>query len=106
MAKTGPHDDALSPVRDMWGGMVACGGTTSFETYRPSWNAVIGINDAVPNTQSGITSLGHPWGAGVVKWLNVEILGIIPVQPGFKTWAILPHPGRILTQISGKSPTP
>ncbi len=106
MARLKEHDDALSSVRDIWGGMLSYGGTTPFETYRPSWNQVIGTNDAVPNTQSGITSLCHPWGAGVVKWLNEEVLGIVPVSPGFKTWEILPHPGRTLTQVSGKTPTP
>ncbi len=106
LARMQKHDDALSSVRDMWGGMVDYGGTTPFECYRPSWNRIVGPNDAVPNTQSGITSLCHPWGAGVVKWLNEEILGIVPVTPGFKTWEILPHPGRTLTQVSGSTPTP
>lgn len=106
LAKMKKHDDALCSVRDMWGGMVDYGGTTPFETYRPSWNRVIGPNDAVPNTQSGITSLCHPWGSGVVKWLNEEVLGIIPTTPGFKTYDIIPHPGRTITRVSGKTPTP
>ncbi|MCX6327191.1 MAG: hypothetical protein NT144_11160 [Bacteroidia bacterium] len=106
MARMGKYDDALSTVRDMWGGMVKYGGTTTFEVYRPSWNDVIGPNDAVPNTQCGIVSLCHPWGAGVVKWLNEEVLGIVPTTPGFKTYNILPHPGRTLTSVSGKTPTP
>jgi alpha-L-rhamnosidase len=106
MARMGKYDDALSMVRDMWGGMVKYGGTTTFEVYRPLWNDVIGPNDAVPNTQCGIVSLCHPWGAGPVKWLNEEVLGIIPTSPGFKTFDILPHPGRTLTNVSGKTPTP
>jgi len=106
MARMNKIDDALSSVRDMWGGMVKYGGTTTFEVYRPSWNSVIGTNDAVPNSQSGITSLCHPWGAGVVKWLNEEVLGIVPTMPGFKTYDILPHPGRTLTWVAGKTPTP
>ena len=106
MARMGKHDDALSTVRDMWGGMVNYGATTTFEVYRPLWNDVIGPNDAVPNTQCGIVSLCHPWGAGPVKWLNEEVLGIVPTSPGFKTYDILPHPGRTLTNVSGKTPTP
>lgn len=106
MARMGKYDDALSSVRDMWGGMIKYGGTTPFEVYRPSWNSVIGPNDAVPNTQCGIVSLCHPWGAGAVKWLNEEVLGIIPTSPGFKTYDILPHPGRTLTRVSGATPTP
>lgn len=106
MARMGKYDDALSTVRDMWGGMVNYGATTTLEVYRPLWNNVIGPNDAVPNTQCGIVSLCHPWGAGPVKWLNEEVLGIVPTSPGFKTYDILPHLGRTLTTVSGKTPTP
>ena len=106
MARMGKYDDALSTVKDMWGGMIQNGGTTTYEVYRPSWNKVISPNDAVPNTQCGIVSLCHPWGAGPVKWLNEEVLGIVPTTPGFKTYDILPHPGRTLTNVSGRTPTP
>ncbi len=106
MARMGKYDDALSTVRDMWGGMVKYGATTTSEVFRPLWNDLIGPNDAVPNTQCGIVSLCHPWGAGPVKWLNEEFLGIVPTTPGFKTYDILPHPGRTLTSVSGKTPTP
>jgi hypothetical protein len=106
LAGIGKCDDALSTVRDLWGGMVQYGGTTTFEVYRPSWNAVLGPNDAVPNSQSGIVSLCHPWGAGVVKWLNEEALGIVPTLPGFKAYDVLPHLGRTLTRVAGATPTP
>lgn len=106
MAKSNRYDDALSTVRDLWGGMVNYGGTTPFEVFRPSWNRVIGPNDAVPNTQCGIVSLCHPWGAGPVKWLNEEILGIAPTTAGFKTFDVCPHLGRTLTRLSGATPTP
>lgn len=106
MARMNKIDEALTSMRDMWGGMIRYGGTTTFETYRPSWNAEIGMNDAVPNTQSGMTSLCCPWGAGPVKWLNEEVLGIVPTTPGFKTYDILPHPGRTLTWVAGNTPTP
>ena len=106
MSRVGKYDEAMTTVRDMWGGMIRNGGTTPYEVYRPSWNDVISPNAAVPNGQSGIISLCHPWGAGVVKWLNEEVLGIVPTQPGFKTYDILPHPGRTLTRLSGETPTP
>ena len=106
MAWMGKYDDALSTVKDMWGGMIKNGGTTTYEVYRPLWNNVISPNDAVPNAPCGIVSLCHPWGAGTVKWLNEEVLGIVPTSPGFKTYDILPHPGRTLTWVSGKTPTP
>jgi hypothetical protein len=67
---------------------------------------VIGRNDPVPNNQCGITSLCHPWGAGVVKWLNEEVLGIKPSSPGFGEYSVLPHLGCTLTRVSGATPTP
>jgi alpha-L-rhamnosidase len=100
------YDDALSSVRDLWGGQLKYGGTTFFEDYRPSWNSVISTNGPVPNNQCGFTSLCHPWGAGVTKWLSEEILGVKPTSPGFSTVDIIPHLGRTLTHVSGKTPTP
>jgi alpha-L-rhamnosidase len=106
MAAMKKYDDALSAVKDCWGGQINYGGTTFFEVYRPSWNAVLGANDAVPNNQCGYTSLAHPWGAGVTKWLSEEVLGIKPTGPGFGTYDILPHLGRTLTSVTGKVLTP
>ncbi len=106
MARMGQYDAALSSLKDLWGGMIKYGGTTTFEVYRPSWNAVIGPNDAVPNSQCGIVSLCHPWGAGPVKWLNEIVLGIVPTTPGFNTYDILPHLGRTVTHVTGTTPTP
>ena len=105
-AKLNKYDDALSSIRDLWGGQIRYGGTTFFEDYRPSWNNVINTNDPVPNNQCGFTSLCHPWGAGVTKWLSEEVLGIKPTSPGFATFDIVPHLGRTLTSVSGKTPTP
>jgi hypothetical protein len=100
------YDDALGSIRDLWGGQIKYGGTTFFEDYRPAWNAIIGKNGPAPTNQCGFTSLCHPWGAGVTKWLSEEVLGIKPTSPGFATFDIVPHLGRTLTNVSGKTPTP
>ena len=106
MASMKRHDDALDSVRYLWGGMIEYGGTTFFEAFRPAWAKVLGKNDPVPNNQCGFTSLCHPWGGGVVKWLSEEVAGIKPVSPGFKEYAIVPHLGRSLTWVKGTVPTP
>ncbi|MBE0654919.1 MAG: hypothetical protein IH594_14050 [Bacteroidales bacterium] len=106
MAGMNKYDDALVTVRDCWGGQIKYGGTTFFEVFRPSWNKVLGYNDAPPNNQCGYTSFCHPWGGGVVKWLSEEILGIKPIKPGFTECEITPHPGSTLTHIIGSVPTP
>ena len=106
MARMGKFDDAISTIRDDWGGQIKYGGTTFFEVYILSWNKVLGKNDAPINGQNGYTSLCHPWSAGVTKWLTEETLGIKPTNPGFSTYRILPHLGRSLTYVLGKVLTP
>jgi len=106
MAVMDKYDDAISSIKDLWGGQIEYGGTTFFEVYRPSWNNMVGVNGAPVNCQNGYTSLCHPWSAGVTKWLTEEILGIKPTKPGFSTYDILPHLGRTLTSVAGKVLTP
>jgi alpha-L-rhamnosidase len=105
LAKMRKYDDAISAVKDCWGGQIKYGGTTFFEVYRPSWNAITGKNGAVPNNQCTYTSLTHPWSAGVTKWLSEEILGIKPLEPGFKTFEIVPHLADTMTVVKGSTPT-
>ena len=106
MARMGHHDEALAAVRDDWGGQIAYGGTTFFETFWPAWAQVLGPNDALPNCQAGYTSLCHPWSSGVTKWLTEETLGIKPSGPGFSRFDVFPHLGRTLTAVAGAVPTP
>lgn len=105
MAKMQKHEEAISAVKDCWGGQIKYGGTTFFEVYRPSWNAILDKNDAPPNNQCGYTSLTHPWSAGVVKWLSEEVLGIKPLEPGFKVFEIVPHLGDTMSYVNGSTPT-
>jgi hypothetical protein len=106
MAHMDKYDDAISTIKDEWGGQIKYGGTTFFEVYRPSWNLALGKNDPPINGQNGYTSLCHPWSAGVTTWLTEEVLGIKPTSPGFSTFDILPHPGSLLTNVSGNVLTP
>jgi alpha-L-rhamnosidase len=106
MSRTGNYPDALSSIKDFWGGQLRQGATTFYEVYRPSWNEILGKNGAPPNNQCGYTSLTHPWSSGVVKWISEEILGIKPLIPGFKTFEIVPHTGGLLTSIAGSIYTP
>ncbi|MGC9941499.1 MAG: alpha-L-rhamnosidase C-terminal domain-containing protein, partial [Verrucomicrobiota bacterium] len=106
MARMNRYDEALASIHDHFGGQIEYGGTTFFEAFWPAWAQVLGHNDAVPNCQAGFTSLCHPWGAGVTKWLTEEILGIKPATPGFTTYNVFPHLGRTLTSVSGSVATP
>ncbi|MBL4674873.1 MAG: hypothetical protein JKY70_01490 [Mucilaginibacter sp.] len=106
LAGINKYDDALSSIKDCWGGQLDYGGTTFFEVYRPSWNNILGKNGAPVNNQCGYTSLTHPWSSGVTQWLSQEILGIKPLSPGFKRFSITPRPVANLTWLKGSMPTP
>lgn len=106
LANINRYDEAISTINKYWGGQIDLGGTSFFEVYRPDWNLVLGKNDPIPNNQCGYTSLTHPWGAGVTKWLSEEVLGIKPTSPGFSTFDILPHLGSGLTSVSGNILSP
>jgi hypothetical protein len=106
MAVMKRYDEALTTIDDLWGGQIRYGGTTFFEDYRPSWNIISGYNDAPVNNQCGYTSFCHPWSAGVTKWISEEVLGIKPVEPGFRKFVFKPNLGNRLTWVKGTVPTP
>ena len=106
MAAAGHHDDAFASIFDLWGEQINYGGTCFFEVFRPDWTPIIGVNGPVPYTQSGHTSLAHPWGAGVLQWLSEEMLGIKPLEPGFAKFAVTPHFSGHATRVSGRTMTP
>ncbi|RYE48143.1 MAG: hypothetical protein EOP48_21270 [Sphingobacteriales bacterium] len=106
MSLNGSYNDAFQTIDDNWGGQIRYGATTFFEVFRPSWNNILAVNDAPPNNQCGYTSIAHPWGAGVTQWISENVLGILPVEPGFRNFDILPHPGEKINKLSGEMPTP
>jgi hypothetical protein len=105
MSKMNRYPEALSTIDDCWGGQLRYGATTFFEVFRSSWNTISKPNDAPVNNQCGYTSFTHPWSAGVTKWLSEEILGIKPVEPGFKTFIVKPNLSAAVTMVKGETPT-
>jgi hypothetical protein len=99
-------DPALQTVLEDWGGQINYGGTTYFECYWPSWNAILPQNGPIPSNQAGITSLCHPWSAGCTTWLTQYVAGIRPAKPGFAGVDIIPHLGSLLTRVAADAPTP
>jgi alpha-L-rhamnosidase len=88
---------ALSLIRTEWGHMQKgqpfySGGT--WERMTP---------DAVPD--SAATSLAHGWASGPTSALSKYVLGVRPVEPGYRTWLIEPQTGD-LTWAEGTVPTP
>ena len=72
-----------------------------------TWEAL--APDGTPATRESaggtFQSLAHGWGSGPTSALSKYVLGVRPVQPGYKTWLIEPQPGD-LSWAEGRVPTP
>jgi hypothetical protein len=88
---------AIDLMRNTWGPMVDkdnplyTGGLWEFK------NAAGGVNRTT-------ASLAHGWAAAPTVQLTEQVLGVTPVDPGYATWTIKPHPGT-LTWAQGTVPT-
>ncbi|HLK70572.1 MAG TPA: alpha-L-rhamnosidase C-terminal domain-containing protein, partial [Steroidobacteraceae bacterium] len=95
---TGDTLAALDIIRRAWAPMRQGGAYYSGAT----WEYV--DLQGLPGLGSG-TSLAHPWSSGPTGALSAYVLGIRPLQPGFRTWLAEPQPGD-LSWARGSVPTP
>ncbi|HZR49379.1 MAG TPA: alpha-L-rhamnosidase C-terminal domain-containing protein [Streptosporangiaceae bacterium] len=51
------------------------------------------------------TSLAHGWASGPTPIMTGYVLGVQPVNPGYQTFTVAPHPGT-LRWAEGAVPTP
>ena len=98
----GQQRQVLSEMRSYWGGMLAQGATTFWETYDPKEGYPERL--AMYGNRYG-KSLCHAWGASPVYLLGKYYLGIRPVQPGYAEWEARPCLGD-LKWMKGNVPTP
>ncbi|MCB8915164.1 MAG: hypothetical protein H6532_04965 [Thermoleophilales bacterium] len=100
---TGDDGDALNLMHRLWGIMVRKGPDYSGGLWeKMSSSGGVGIltgSDPIDNQ-----SLAHGWAAGPTSQLSEYVLGARPVQPGYRTWVIEPHPGK-LRWARGRVPT-
>ena len=106
MADAGHRREALDWIRKYWGGMIDEGATSFWEGYDPSWpqqdfHAHLQADDG----EGYFVSLAHGWSSGPTVWLAEQILGIRPVEPGFRAASIRPDLAG-LTWARGSVPTP
>ena len=119
LARSGHYAEAMQLISDYWGRMLDLGATTFWEdfNYRDAKNAAR-IDEIVPEGRFDIHADGgawcyvglrhsfcHGWASGPTAWLSAHVLGIEPVEPGFKTVRITPHLGQ-LDWAEGAFPTP
>ena len=119
LAKAGMYQNALEVISDYWGGMLDLGATTFWEDVSLDDLKSSSRIDEIPttgkynfHTQGGRycysqlrNSLCHGWASGPTAWLSRHVLGIEPVEPGFKKVRINPHLG-LLKEVEGSMPTP
>lgn len=81
-----------STEKRSWRNMVAKTGTTlTLEAWEPSLKPNLDWN--------------HPWGAAPANIIPRKLMGVDPLEPGFKRFQIKPQPGP-LTEAKLKLPTP
>jgi alpha-L-rhamnosidase len=95
--EAGDATGALNLIRTVWGPMRPGQPYYSGAT----WEA-LALN-GMP--QSIGTSLAHAWSSGPTSALSKYVLGVRPVEPGYKTWLVEPQPGD-LSWATGTVPTP
>ncbi|MBQ7508287.1 MAG: hypothetical protein IJT52_03060, partial [Spirochaetales bacterium] len=119
LARSGDYDDAVTLMSEYWGRMLDLGATTFWEdfNYVDSKNAAR-IDEFVPEGKFDIHADGgaycyvglrhsfcHGWASGPTAWMSEHLLGVEPVEPGFKVVRIIPHLGT-LQWVEGDFPTP
>jgi hypothetical protein len=88
----------------------------AFDLMRRTWGPMVDKNSPLytgglwefKNATGGVNrstaSLAHGWAASPTVQLTEQVLGVTPVDPGYATWSIKPHPGT-LTWAQGAVPT-
>ena len=119
LAKSGDFDTGMDFISRYWGGMLDVGATTFWEDFDLAWTENSGrIDERVPAGKKDLHgdfgafcyvgfrhSFCHGWSGGPTAWLSKNVLGIVPVTPGFGKVRIAPHLGR-LEWAEGTYPTP
>ena len=109
LARSGHYSEAMDLISDYWGRMLDLGATTFWEdfNYADARNAAR-IDEPVPDGKFDIHADGgawcyvglrhsfcHGWASGPTAWLSEHVLGVEPVEPGFRQVRIEPHLGNL-----------
>ncbi len=92
LVRDGRFDLLQKTIRDYWGVQLDAGATTFWEMYDPA---------AKRHTRSHC----HGWSAAPTFFLTQQVLGIQPLEPGYRTVLVQPQPSD-LRWCHGRVPTP
>lgn len=91
MARAGHQQQALDWLRTYWGGMLAEGATSFWESYDLRWPKTnFHLSLQADGTSGYFVSLAHGWSSGPAAWLVENVLGVRPAAPGYDAVDIKP----------------
>lgn len=94
----GAETSAFDELRRLYGWMA------SHDPQITMWE---GIGPGGSPYEGSFTSMAHGWSTGIVPLLSNHVLGVKPLEPGFKKWQLCPViTGGGLTWAKGQVPTP
>src|SRR2546430_13252555 len=88
LAEGNYREEVIRIIREKWGEMIEKGATTFWEIWEPTYH-----------------SRCHAWSASPVYHLSQQVLGVVPVEVGWKRVRIAPWMGK-LDFARGRVPTP
>lgn len=91
MAKLGHKREALAWMRTYWGGMLDEGATSFWEAWDPAWAGPDPHAHLEADGKVGYNaSLSHGWSSGPTAWVMEELLGVTPIEPGYRKVQVRP----------------
>jgi len=106
MAVENHRAEALQWMKAYWGGMLAEGATSFWESYDLRWPKTDPhLSLQADGTTGYFVSLAHGWSSGPTAWLTENVLGVTPETPGYQTVNLRPHLLG-LEFVRGTVPTP
>jgi len=119
LAKAGKIKEAEALISGYWGAMLDLGATTFWEDFNMVWAENAGRIDEIPASgkvdihktygdycyKGYRHSFCHGWASGPTPWMSRHILGVYPLEPGFRKVSINPDLGS-LEWAEGTFPTP
>ncbi|MZD09943.1 alpha-L-rhamnosidase, partial [Streptomyces sp. SID5785] len=93
---TGRADSALDQIRRTYGWM---------DRHDPQITHWEGIGPGGSLYEGAYTSMAHGWSTGVLPALTHQLLGALPLSPGYATWQVRPNAGDV-HWAQGELPTP
>jgi hypothetical protein len=106
MALAGRRKEALDWIRQYWGGMLRADTSTFWEGFDARWpQEHFHGHLQSAHAEGYFVSLCHGWASGPTSWLMEQVLGIRPLEGGFKKLAIRPDLCD-LRWARGSEPTP